>query len=207
MPLSPKRARRRPVVSNDPKQIRLYSPSIALARLRVTSSAQLPVVAPLYSRARRLVSFAPSFSLHVLSLEQPPQRPRFAFGAHGEQPAAEGAKGAQRATHSVGPPSLTKPPGAGVRQAQRRHCRAGRRQAESHGRHNTGHVAEASLCFSASFSLAGPSSSPYEGGVFLIDIRLPAEYPFEPPKARAPPRTPCRLTKQLAHTPAPLTRR
>lgn len=31
---------------------------------------------------------------------------------------------------------------------------------------------------------AGPDSSPYEGGTFLIDIRLPAEYPFEPPKMR-----------------------
>ncbi|KAL5724439.1 E2 ubiquitin-conjugating enzyme [Ranunculus cassubicifolius] len=30
--------------------------------------------------------------------------------------------------------------------------------------------------------ITGPVSSPYEGGSFLIDIRLPDGYPFEPPK-------------------------
>lgn len=28
----------------------------------------------------------------------------------------------------------------------------------------------------------GPSGTPYEGGVFCIDINLPKEYPFVPPK-------------------------
>ncbi|CAN6485512.1 unnamed protein product [Victoria cruziana] len=31
-------------------------------------------------------------------------------------------------------------------------------------------------------TIAGPLETPYEGGIFLIDIRLPAAYPFEPPK-------------------------
>ncbi|XP_077227354.1 ubiquitin-conjugating enzyme E2 27-like [Tasmannia lanceolata] len=31
-------------------------------------------------------------------------------------------------------------------------------------------------------TINGPISTPYEGGTFQIDIRLPDEYPFEPPK-------------------------
>ncbi|KAJ3678240.1 hypothetical protein LUZ60_002043 [Juncus effusus] len=31
-------------------------------------------------------------------------------------------------------------------------------------------------------SISGPVSSPYEGGTFVIDIRLTSAYPFEPPK-------------------------
>ncbi|KAL6839942.1 hypothetical protein ACP4OV_029752 [Aristida adscensionis] len=31
-------------------------------------------------------------------------------------------------------------------------------------------------------TIAGPKDTPYEGGTFLIDIRLPSGYPFEPPK-------------------------
>ncbi|PIA41924.1 hypothetical protein AQUCO_02100039v1 [Aquilegia coerulea] len=30
--------------------------------------------------------------------------------------------------------------------------------------------------------ITGPIASPYEGGIFQIDIRLPGGYPFEPPK-------------------------
>lgn len=31
---------------------------------------------------------------------------------------------------------------------------------------------------------AGPASTPYEGGHFLVDIVLTSQYPFEPPKMR-----------------------
>ncbi|XP_062207949.1 ubiquitin-conjugating enzyme E2 27-like [Phragmites australis] len=31
-------------------------------------------------------------------------------------------------------------------------------------------------------TIAGPRDTPYEGGTFIIDIRLPSGYPFEPPK-------------------------
>ncbi|KAI5070354.1 hypothetical protein GOP47_0014697 [Adiantum capillus-veneris] len=31
-------------------------------------------------------------------------------------------------------------------------------------------------------TIEGPSGTPYEGGVFTIDIQLPSAYPFEPPK-------------------------
>ncbi|GAB2213473.1 hypothetical protein Droror1_Dr00021518 [Drosera rotundifolia] len=33
-------------------------------------------------------------------------------------------------------------------------------------------------------SIAGPIDTPYEGGTFLIDIVLPDQYPYEPPKMR-----------------------
>eukprot|EP00792_Barthelona_sp_PAP020_P005283 TRINITY_DN2581_c0_g1_i2.p1 TRINITY_DN2581_c0_g1~~TRINITY_DN2581_c0_g1_i2.p1 ORF type:complete len:149 (+),score=32.97 TRINITY_DN2581_c0_g1_i2:750-1196(+) len=32
--------------------------------------------------------------------------------------------------------------------------------------------------------IIGPSESPYEGGVFHVDIRIPVEYPFQAPKVR-----------------------
>ncbi|KAL9258169.1 Ubiquitin-conjugating enzyme E2 27-like protein [Drosera capensis] len=33
-------------------------------------------------------------------------------------------------------------------------------------------------------SIAGPIDTPYDGGTFLIDIVLPDQYPYEPPKMR-----------------------
>jgi ubiquitin-conjugating enzyme (huntingtin interacting protein 2) len=33
-------------------------------------------------------------------------------------------------------------------------------------------------------TIQGPSGSPYEGGVFIIDIDIPKQYPFEPPKMK-----------------------
>jgi ubiquitin-conjugating enzyme (huntingtin interacting protein 2) len=33
-------------------------------------------------------------------------------------------------------------------------------------------------------TLKGPTGTPYEGGIFKIDIQLPPDYPFVPPKVR-----------------------
>ena len=33
-------------------------------------------------------------------------------------------------------------------------------------------------------TLKGPEGTPYEGGVFFVDIVIPQQYPFEPPKMK-----------------------
>ncbi|EWC47763.1 hypothetical protein DRE_02963 [Drechslerella stenobrocha 248] len=33
-------------------------------------------------------------------------------------------------------------------------------------------------------TLRGPPGTPYEGGVFIVDIKIPNEYPFKPPQMR-----------------------
>ena len=32
--------------------------------------------------------------------------------------------------------------------------------------------------------IKGPSDTPYAGGVFEVDIKIPADYPFSPPKMK-----------------------
>lgn len=32
--------------------------------------------------------------------------------------------------------------------------------------------------------IRGPDGTPYAGGTFVVDIQIPANYPFEPPKMR-----------------------
>lgn len=33
-------------------------------------------------------------------------------------------------------------------------------------------------------SFPGPPDTPYEGGKFVVDIRIPADYPFRPPQMK-----------------------
>lgn len=33
-------------------------------------------------------------------------------------------------------------------------------------------------------TFTGPSETPYEGGTYIVDIHIPAEYPFQPPKMK-----------------------
>jgi ubiquitin-protein ligase len=33
-------------------------------------------------------------------------------------------------------------------------------------------------------SIEGPDDTPYSGGLFQIDIQLPPEYPYKPPKMK-----------------------
>ena len=33
-------------------------------------------------------------------------------------------------------------------------------------------------------TVQGPAGTPYEGGVFAVDIQIPKQYPFEPPKMK-----------------------
>jgi ubiquitin-conjugating enzyme (huntingtin interacting protein 2) len=33
-------------------------------------------------------------------------------------------------------------------------------------------------------SFAGPPDTPYEGGTFVVEIKIPMEYPFRPPKMK-----------------------
>jgi len=54
-------------------------------------------------------------------------------------------------------------------------------QTDLTGNCTAGPVDEANL-YTWSGTIVGPEGSPYAGGLFLLDIAFPVDYPFKPPK-------------------------